>query len=224
MNLEAYFKVTYGLYVVSSFRNEKRNGYISNTVFQVTAEPPKFAVACSKNNFTADMIMQSKVFAFSILRKNYNPDIMGTFGYKSGRDIDKFSKYNYKTGKTGAPILLDDALAWFECEVEQTIDVGSHIIFIGKVIDGDATQIEDDPLTYAWFREVKKGSAPKNAPTYIDKTKTESKPKEIFKKYKCTACGYIYDESKEEIKFTNLPDDWVCPACGSEKADFIEIQ
>lgn len=225
MNIEAFFKITYGLYVVSSGYKEKLNGYVSNTVFQVTAEPPQLAISCSKNNFTEELIRKSKVFSISILQKEINPDIIGTFGYRSGKDLEKFGKFNYKTGLTGAPILLDNTLAWFECEVVQTIDVGSHVLFIGKVIDGDTTGLAGEPLTYAWYREVKKGVAPKNAPTYIDKSKLEAKPKDkTFKKFKCPACGFIYDESKEPVKFKDLPDDWICPACGTEKADFIEIE
>ena len=134
MNIESYFKLSYGLYVVSSFQGKKLNGYISNTVFQVTAEPAQIAVACSKNNFTAGMIAHSKVFAISVLKREVRNDIIGTFGYKSGKDVDKFTTFSHKMGNTGAPILLDDTLAWFECEVTQTLDVGSHMVFVGKVI------------------------------------------------------------------------------------------
>jgi len=125
MNIEAYFKITYGLYVVSTCNENKLNGYVSNTVFQVTAEPARFAIACSKNNHTAGMIQQSHVFAVSALQRETRADIIGTFGYRTGRDTEKFAKCNYRLGVKGTPILLDDTLAWFECEVEQTIDTGS---------------------------------------------------------------------------------------------------
>jgi rubredoxin len=46
----------------------------------------------------------------------------------------------------------------------------------------------------------------------------------IFKRYKCAAGGYIYDEAAEKLKFKDLHDTWICPVCGSEKSDFIEIQ
>jgi flavin reductase (DIM6/NTAB) family NADH-FMN oxidoreductase RutF/rubredoxin len=227
MNIEAYFRISYGLYVVGSAANKKLNGYISNTVFQVTAEPARFAIACSKNNYTANLIEQSMAFSVSVLQKDTRPEIIGTFGYKSGKDVDKFTSFKYTLGKTGAPILMDDTLAWFECKVNQVIDTGTHILFIGEVMDGDLINPSGEPLTYAYYREVKKGKAPKNAPTFIDPEKFAKKTP-LYEKYYCTACGYIYDpavgDPEHDIppgtRFEDLPDDWVCPVCGTEKADF----
>jgi flavin reductase (DIM6/NTAB) family NADH-FMN oxidoreductase RutF len=231
MNIEAYFKITYGLYVVSSVMDNKLNGYVSNTVFQVTAEPARFAIACSKNNFTAEIIQRSHVFSVSVLKKETNADIIGTFGYRSGKDTEKFSKFHFKKGKTGAPILLDDTLAWFECEVIQTIDAGSHLLFIGNVVDGDLLDATGEPLTYDYYREVKKGKAPKNAPTYIDAEKLKNQaPVNSADKYYCTACGFVYDpaigDPEHDIPagtcFKDLPETWVCPVCGTEKVDFAK--
>jgi flavin reductase (DIM6/NTAB) family NADH-FMN oxidoreductase RutF len=231
MNLEAFFKVTYGLFVVSTKSDQKLYGYISNTVFQVTAEPARFAITCSKNNYTSGMIRQSGVFAFSVLQQETRPDIIGTFGYRTGKDLDKFARFNFMTGKTGSPILLDDTVAWFECEVEQTIDVGSHLLFIGKVVDGDVLNPTAEPLTYTYYREVKKGKAPKNAPTYIDPEKLKQQAEQATSdKYYCTACGYVYDPAIGDpdhgvpagTRFEDLPDDWVCPVCGTEKIDFAK--
>jgi flavin reductase (DIM6/NTAB) family NADH-FMN oxidoreductase RutF len=231
MNIEAYFKISYGLYVVGSVNGTKLNGYVSNTVFQVTSEPARFAIACSKNNFTAEMISQSGVFSVSVLQKEARADLIGTFGYKSGKDTEKFSAFKYRLGKTGAPILVDDTLAWFECEVIQTIDTGSHILFIGNVVDGDLLNAAGEPLTYAYYREVKKGKAPKNAPTYIDVEKLKNQvPADKMEKYYCTTCGYIYDPTLGDpehgipagTSFEDLPETWVCPVCGTEKADFAK--
>jgi flavin reductase (DIM6/NTAB) family NADH-FMN oxidoreductase RutF len=231
MNVEAFFKITYGLFVVSTKSDNKLYGYISNTVFQVTAEPARFAITCSKNNYTSGMIRQSGVFAFSVLQKETRPDIIGTFGYRTGKEINKFARFNFMTGKTGSPILTDDTVAWFECEVEQTIDAGSHFLFIGKVIDGDVIDAGSEPLTYTYYREVKKGKAPKNAPTYIDPEKLKQQAQEpVWEKYYCTACGYIYDPAVGDpdhgvpagTRFEDLPDNWVCPVCGTEKIDFAK--
>jgi flavin reductase (DIM6/NTAB) family NADH-FMN oxidoreductase RutF len=231
MNIEAFFKVTYGLFVVSTSSDNKPYGYISNTVFQVSAEPARFAITCSKNNHTCGMIRNSGVFAFSILAQETRPDIIGTFGYRTGKDLDKFARFKFMTGKTGSPILLDDTIAWFECEVEQSIDAGSHYLFIGKVVDGDLLASSSEPLTYAYYREVKKGKAPKNAPTYIDPEKLKQQAQQaVWEKYYCTACGYIYDPAIGDpehgvpagTRFEDLPDDWVCPVCGTEKIDFAK--
>jgi len=111
-----------------------------------------------------------------------------------------------------------------ECRVVETIDVGSHLMFIGELLHAEVLDDSKDPLTYQHYREAKKGVAPKNAPTYIDKSKLE-KPVGTgdFAKYECPACGYIYDEEKEGVKFDDLPDDWVCPVCGEEKSEFIKL-
>jgi len=107
MNIEAFFKISYGLYAVCSKSGSKLNGYISNTVFQVTAEPAQFAISCSKNIFTTGIISESKTFSISVLEKDTGPNVI----YRSGRDTDKFTGLNYKTGKTGVPILLDNTIA-----------------------------------------------------------------------------------------------------------------
>ena len=229
MNIETYFKITYGLYVVSTKLGDKLNGFISNTVFQVTAEPAQLAIVCSKDNFTSEMLKQSKVAAISVLKKDYNSETMGTFGYKTGKDIDKFSGMNYKTGKTGVPILLNDTIAYFECELSQTYDLGTHLMFIGKIVDAEILDDTLEPLTYAYYREVKKGKAPKNAPTYIAPEKLIPVQEAVFQdRYKCLACGHIYipEEGDPEhgippgTAFEDLPDDWCCPICGADKSFF----
>lgn len=161
MNHEAFYKITYGLYVVSSTDGSRSNGYVANTVFQVTAKPARFAVACNKDNYTCDLIRQSQVFAISVLQQDAKAELIGLFGYKSGRTADKFASARHRRGQTGAPILLEDSLAWFECRVVQTVDVGTHLLFVGEVVDGDVLDSSQPPLTYAYYREVKKGRSPK---------------------------------------------------------------
>jgi flavin reductase (DIM6/NTAB) family NADH-FMN oxidoreductase RutF/rubredoxin len=224
INFEALFKITYGLYIVSSGDKNRGNGFISNTMMQVTAVPPKFAACCNKNNYTARLIKKTGVFSISVLNIATEAEMFGRFGYKSGKDFNKLDGMSVKYGETGVPIVLNDSIAFLECKLVKTVDVGTHLIFIGELVQADIIDDSKEPLTYTYYRQVKKGAAPKNAPTYIDKAKLEIKKQDIlFKKYKCTACGYIYDEEKEKIKFSDLPTDWVCPVCGAEKSDFTEI-
>jgi flavin reductase (DIM6/NTAB) family NADH-FMN oxidoreductase RutF/rubredoxin len=224
VNFEALFKISYGLFIVSSGNKEHGNGFISNTVFQVTAEPAKFAACCNKNNYTADLIKKSGAFAVSVLHRDTSPEIFGRFGYKSGRDINKMDGMTIRYGETGVPIIMNDSVAFLECRVEETFDVGTHLIFIGKLVQSEVNDDSREPITYTYYRQVRKGVAPKNAPTYIDKSKYEkSKAGVPLKKFKCPACGYVYDEVMEDRKFSDLPDDWVCPVCGSPKSDFFEI-
>lgn len=225
IQFEALFKISYGLYIVSSGNKDQGNGFISNTFFQVTSEPPRFASCCNKDNYTATLILETGAFSVSVIHKDTDPDIISRFGYKSGKDTDKFSGLNIKYGETGVPIVLNDSIAFLECKVVQTIDVGTHYMFIGELLQSEVIDDTKEALTYLHYRQVRKGAAPKNAPTYIDKSKLGAKPAGSgFKKFECTACGYIYDEAEHDIKFADLPDDWVCPVCGSEKSDFIEIQ
>jgi flavin reductase (DIM6/NTAB) family NADH-FMN oxidoreductase RutF/rubredoxin len=224
IDIEALFRITYGLFIVSSGDRTRGNGFISNTVFQVTADPPQFAVCCNKDNFTAGVIEKSGVFSVSILEKETASDIMGRFGYKSGRDFDKMEGMSIRYGETGVPIVLNASIAFLECRVVQKFDVGTHLMFVGNLVQSAVLDSTKEPLTYTYYRQVKKGNAPKNAPTYIDKSKLEAvKVSGKFKKYRCSCCGYIYDEEKEKVNFSALPDNWVCPVCGSEKSDFIEV-
>jgi flavin reductase (DIM6/NTAB) family NADH-FMN oxidoreductase RutF len=96
MNIETFFKLSYGLYIVSSHFEGKLNGHINNTVFQVTAEPPKLAVCSHKNNLTTDYILKSKSLTISIIQERVDLEYIGHFGFKSGREFNKFANINYK--------------------------------------------------------------------------------------------------------------------------------
>ena len=225
IQIESFYNISYGLYIVSSGNMTNGNGFICNTVFQVTSEPAQFAMCCNKNNYTAELIIKQQAFAISILQQETDALLFGRFGYKSGRDTDKLQGLNIISGETGVPIIINDSIAYLECTVLQTIDMGTHLMFIGKLIQ--AIQLDDTkvPLTYDYYRTVKKGVTPKNAPSYIDKSKfkTTELSKSSARKYKCESCGYIYDDAEQTIPFIDLASDWICPICGSEKSDFTEI-
>jgi rubredoxin len=121
-------------------------------------------------------------------------------------------------------VVLNDSIAFLECKVVQTLDVGTHLLFIGELLHSGVLDDGKEPITYGYYRQVRKGVAPKNAPTYIDKSRLMpvlAVP--ATKKYQCAACGYIYDEAVEGKKFIDLPPDWVCPSCGTAKEDFLEV-
>jgi len=227
MNPKALYKLGYGLYVVSSKRREGFNGQIANTVFQVTSEPPTIAVSINKNNLTHEFITESKVLAVSILSQDTPLSFIGHFGFKSGRDINKLEGINYRIGETGAPVVIDHALAYLESRVFQALDVGTHTIFIGELVEADILK-EGEPMTYAYYHQVKRGTTPKTAPAYVEEKKVEAMK---AAKYRCTVCQYVYDpelgEPDSGIKpgtpFEELPNDWVCPVCGAPKSDFERI-
>ena len=220
INIEALYNITYGLYIVSAGNKEKGNGYIANTVFQITSDPIKFAISCNKDNYTEELIEKHKSFAVSVLHQKTKAETFGNFGFKSGKESDKLEGITVKYGKTGAPIILDDSIAYFEFKLKEKIDQGSHWLFIGELVDAQIIDKTFDPMTYAFYKTDRKGVAPKNAPTYIKKENTSKK---TSKKYKCKVCGHVYDDGIEDIKFTELPDDWMCPTCGVTKENFEEI-
>ncbi len=168
MNLKALYKLGYGLYVVSSRKEDKLNGQIANTVFQIASEPPTIAVSINKNNLTHEFITETKVLAVSVLSQDTPLSFIGHFGFKSGRDIDKLEGINYKIGETQAPVVTDNTLAYLEAKVVQEVDVGTHTIFIGELVGADVIK-EGEPMTYAYYHQVKRGTTPKTAPSYIEK-------------------------------------------------------
>ena len=228
MNTKALHSIGYGLYVISSKKGDKFNGQIANTVFQVCSKPPVIAVAINKENLTHQFIEDSGVFTASILSQDTPLAFIGQFGFKSGRDIDKFKGINYEIGETGAPIVTDHTIAYLEAKIIKQLDVVTHTIFVGEVTGAEVLK-EGTPMTYAHYHQVKRGTTPKTAPSYIEKKK-ETKPK--MAKYECTVCGYIYDPEQGDpdsnippgTPFEELPDDWECPVCGAPKSDFEKVE
>ena len=228
MNPKALHKLSYGLYVISSRKGDKLNGQIANTVFQVTSEPPTIAVSINKNNLTHEFITKSRVFTASVLCQDTPLSFIGRFGFKSGRDIDKFEGINYKIGETQAPVVIDNAVAYLEAKVVQEVDMGTHTISIGELVGADIITAEEC-MTYEYYHQVKRGTTPKTAPVYVGEKKEEVVQSA---KYQCAVCGYIYDpelgdpdgDIKPGTPFEEIPDDWVCPVCGAAKSKFERIE
>jgi flavin reductase (DIM6/NTAB) family NADH-FMN oxidoreductase RutF len=170
MNLNTLRKLSYGMYIVGSHKGKKLNGQIANTVFQITSEPPTVAVSINKQNLTHEYIKDSRVFSASVLCQATPLPFIGGFGFKTGRDVDKFKGIKYKVGQTGSPVVLDNTTAYLEAEVINDIDVGTHTIFIGRIVAADILT-EDPCMTYEYYHQVKRGTTPKTAPSYIAKDK-----------------------------------------------------
>ena len=235
MNIKALYKLSYGVYVVTSVKGDRLNGQIANTVFQVTSEPPTVAVSINKNNLTHDFIEESRVFSASVLCQDTPLTFIGRFGFKLGRETDKFESINYKIGETGAPVVLDNAVSYLEVRVKKEIDVGTHTIFIGEVVNADFVAEHKVCMTYDYYHQIKGGKTPRAAATYLEEKKTvepvSKEGKSEMAKYECTVCGYIYDSEngdpdggiKPGTPFEDIPDDWVCPVCGASKDQFEKL-
>ncbi len=229
MNKSTFHKLSYGLYVVTSGEEGKFNGQIANTVFQVTSEPPTVAVSINKQNYTHECILSCRQFAVSILAETAPMTMIGRFGFKCGRDMDKLEGVTTRRGITGVPIVTDHCVAFLEAKVKSEMDCGTHTIFLGEVVGCEILDAGAEPMTYAYYRQVKGGKSPKSAPTFQkEEPPTATPPAEQAARYTCTICGYIYDPATGDpegkirpgTRFEELPADWVCPVCGAGKDKF----
>ena len=232
IDVPATFKISYGLYIVSAQYDGKKNGQIANVVSQVTDKPIKIVTCLNKKNLTHELVEKSGYFGVSILERDTPMPFIGHFGFKSGRDINKFEGKEFETDESGTPMILDYSVSIMSAKVVGKLDVGSHTLFVGELVS--AKLINNNPvMTYEYYHEVKKGKSPENAPTFRGniEEKKENKRSEGMKKYVCDVCGYVYDPEKGDpdsgIKpgtaFEDIPDDWVCPVCGVTKDNFSEM-
>ena len=224
MNLKALYAISYGLYVIGSKKGARLNGQIANTVIQVCSQPPTISVCINKGNLTHEFIKDSRVFTVSVLSQDTPLSFIGRFGFKSGRDIDKFDGINCRIGETQAPIILDHTLAYIEAKVIKDVEVGTHTTFTGELVGAEVLR-EGEPMTYAYYHQVKRGTTPKVAPAYIEERK-EAAIKAA--KYRCAVCSYVYDPEQGDPEggiapgtaFEELPEGWLCPVCGAGKDEF----
>lgn len=129
MDAKIFHKVSYGLYVIGSAKDGAYNGQIANTFFQISSEPATVAISINKKNLTHEFIKKSNIFSVSILPKSVPLSFVGHFGFKSGREMDKYQGLSFKKGVTGSPVLLENTLGYLEAEVINSIDVETHTIF-----------------------------------------------------------------------------------------------
>jgi len=170
MNKGVLHKLSYGMYVISSVNNGKFNGQIANTAFQITSQPIRIAISINKENLTHKYIKNSGVFSVSILSTEAPFKFIGLFGFRSGRDVNKFEDVNYIIGDTGAPIVTDHSLGYLEAKIVNFLDAGTHTLFLGEVLNAEKLG-EGTPMTYDYYHNVVKGKTPKKAATYIEEVK-----------------------------------------------------
>jgi flavin reductase (DIM6/NTAB) family NADH-FMN oxidoreductase RutF len=163
--LDALVRLSYGMYVVSSRVGDRMNGQISNALAQVTLEPPRVALSISKNELTHELIASSGLVGVSVLALTVPKETILLFGFRSGRDKDKFECVDHREGVTGVPLLVKDVVSVFEGKVVERVDLGTHTVFVVEVVDGRVVA-DGPPLTYAYYQEHLRGATHKNAPTY----------------------------------------------------------
>ena len=214
MDKKVLRNLSYGVYVVTSKDKDKNVGCIANSIMQVTSNPSVIAVSINHDNYTNKVIKENNKFGVSILKETTDAKIIGTFGYKSSKDNDKFDGINFK--EISEIPVLENTCGYMVCKVIDTMETSTHTIFLGEVINADDYS-EENAMTYKYYHENLKGSSPKNAPTY-EETSISQVDKDSKKiKWKCSICGYIYEADE-------LPDDFKCPICGAGKEYFELVE
>lgn len=203
MDNKALYKLSYGVFVLSTKAKDKANACITNTCMQVANSPTRVAISVLNTNYTCDLIKESHVFSLSLLDQTCAFETIKHFGMQSGRDVDKLDKLPLPTDVNGVPYVDWHSCAVISCEVLDSQDLGSHTLFIAEVTDAKLLS-ENEPLTYA---------------DYQSRVKPKHEEKKSDKKivgWRCKICGYIYDGD-------TLPDDYICPLCGHDKDDFEPV-
>lgn len=195
---EALFKIGYGLYILTA-NDGKNNGCVINTVMQITDTPLRIAICVNKANHTHDMILKTKKFNVSCLTEKTDFALIERFGFKSGKDIDKFEGFSAVfESDNGICYITDSVNTCISAEVFDTKDLGTHTMFFADVTETISLS-DENSLTYDYyFKNIKPA------------------PEAKKKGYVCKICGYVYEGE-------TLPEDYICPICKHGKEDFEAI-
>ncbi len=199
-DLNALFNIGYGLYVVTSNDGKKDNGLIVNTVTQVTNTPNKIAVTISKENYSHHIIKQTGKMNINCLTTDAPFSVFETFGFKSGRNTNKFENCEPLRSDNGLVFLPRHINSFMSLKVEQYVDLDTHGMFICSITEARVIS-NQETMTYTYYQNNVK-----------PKPETEGK-----KGFVCKICGYVYEGE-------TLPDDFICPLCKHGAADFEEIK
>ncbi len=199
----AMFKLSYGLFVLTAVEMGKDNGCIINTVMQITDNPKRIAIGVNKGNRTHDMIQTTGMFNVSVLTESAPFEIFTRFGFRSGRDVDKFEGLPVDRMDNWVRYLPEHTNAVISGEVLQAVDCGTHTLFIADITEAK-TLSDEASVTYDYyFKHIK----PK--PAVSGNTKK--------KRWVCKICGYVYEGDE-------LPADFVCPLCKHGADDFELVE
>ena len=207
MNINAMFKISYGLYVLTTKVDGKDNGCIINTASQVALVNNQIGISVDKANLPHDMIQKSKKFNVSVLSEKATFDIFKQFGFQSGRDADKFAGgAKCKRAENGIYYVTEGTNAYYCVDVTHEIDLGSHTLFIGIPNEMEILDETTPSTTYDYYQKHIK---PK--PEAVGKTKDGQTI------WRCRICNYEYVGEE-------LPEDYICPICKHPASDFDKVE
>lgn len=201
MDQKALYNLSYGMYLLTTREEGKDYGCIINTAVQVARDPDRIAISVQNDNKTCEVLKRTELFNLSAITADAPFDLFRQFGMQSARDVEKFRGYpGLDRAPNTLPILSQYGNMYLSVYVTDTVDLGSHTLFIGELLDGQVLNGKPS-CTYAHYHaEIK--PKPKKAET---------------KQWECRICGYIYEG--EEV-----PDDYKCPLCQHGKEDFVPVE
>ena len=197
---EAMYKLTYGLFVLTTTDGNKQNGCIVNTVSMITDSPKRITVFVNKANYSEELMRKTGVFNVSVLTEQTPFETFKQFGFSSGRDTDKFANTAYPKTENGLYYIPEYANAVLSGKVIDAYDYGTHTLFVAEVTEGKVLS-SDKSVSYEYYLSNIK---PK---PQAEKSNTE--------KWVCKICGYVHEGE--------MPDDFICPWCKHPKEDFERI-
>ena len=201
---EAMYKLTYGLFMLTTTDGEKQNGCIVNTVSMLTDNPKRITVFVNKANYSEELLKKTGVFNVSVLTEKTPFDVFKQFGFASGRDTDKFAGAVYPKTENGLYYLPEYANAVLSAKVIDAYDYGSHTLFVAEVTE--AKTLSSDPsVTYGYYQSNIKPKPQAAQPQASEK-----------KRWVCKICGYVYEGEE-------LPEDYICPICKHPAEDFEQM-
>lgn len=164
MDGTALYDLSYGVYLVTVMDGNRPTGCVVNSIMQVTSDPATVALSVSHNNYTNGCLSKNGRLAISILPMNADPKLIGRFGFRSGKDFNKFESLPFEV-TDGAPVPKVDLCGWLVCEIIDRMETETHTVFLAKIVNAKRITGKE-PMTYAYYHNVIKGKSPKNAPTY----------------------------------------------------------
>lgn len=203
---EAMYKLTYGLFMLTTTDGQKQNGCIVNTVSMLTDNPKRIVVFVNKANYSEELLKKTGVFNVSVLTESAPFEIFKQFGFQSGRDTDKFAGGRYEVSANGLYYLPEYANAVLSAKVIDHYDYDTHTLFVAEVTE--AKKLNDEKsVTYEYYQS--------NIKPKPQAAKSEEKSGKG--KWVCKICGYVYEGDE-------LPADFTCPWCKHPAEDFERVE
>ena len=204
MDREAFYKLSYGLFLLTVNAAGKDTGCIINTAIQCASDPKQISVCVINKNYTCSLLKETGRFNVSVLAESTPFSVFQCFGMQSGRDVDKFAgaTVEARTDCNGIRY-YPAAAAVFACKVTSTQDLGSHTLFVAEVEDALLLSSES-PMTYSYYQDNVK-------PKPVPRGETQQTG------WRCKICGYVYDGE-------TLPEDFICPNCNHGPDDFEKVE